>query len=104
MEPQHRGQWIAILHKYREKLKKFPRRDWQHNPEEKGFVLPKGFDMQGWQNFITNSDIQEVEAVLLSRILHLPDEEVAQGLGVTVGTIRYRVGRGLRALGGYLES
>lgn len=104
MEPEHRRQWITTLHKYRDKLKKFPRRDWSHSPNELGFVLPKGLDITAWSNFLMNGDGQEVEAVLLSRILHLPDEDVAEGLGVTVGTVRYRVGRGLRAMGGYLES
>lgn len=104
MEPEHRRQWISALHKYRDKLKKFPRRDWSHSPTEPGFVLPKGLDITAWSNFLMNGDVQEVESVLLSRILNMTDEEVAEGLGVTVGTVRYRVGRGLRAMGGYLES
>lgn len=104
MEPAHRAQWIRIAHHYRDKIKKLPRRNWNLSPGEKGFLFPKGFDISGWINFLNNGDLQEVEAVLLSRILCLPDEEVAAGLGVTVGTVRYRVGRGLRAMGGYLES
>ncbi len=104
MESEHRRQWIATLHKYRDKLKKFPRRDWSHSPDEKGFELPKGLDLAAWSNFMMNGDQQEIEAVLLSRILHFSDQDVADGLGVTVGTVRYRVGRGLRAMGGYLES
>lgn len=104
MEPEHCGRWIATLHKYREKIKKIPRRDWAHSPDERGFELPRGFDISAWRNFLNNGDVQEVEAVLLSRILNLSDEYVAEGLGVTTGTVRYRVGRGLRAMGGYLES
>ena len=36
--------------------------------------------------------------------LGFSDQEIAAGLGVTAGTVRYRVGRGLRHLGGYIES
>lgn len=104
MAPEHRPHWIEQAHRYRDKIKKMPKREWIHSTGEKGFIFPKGFDLSGWINFLNNGDLQEVEAVLLSRILLIPEEEVATALGVSVGTVRYRVGRGLRVMGGYLES
>ncbi len=55
-------------------------------------------------DLLSNGEPSEVEAVLLSKILGFSDNEIAEGLGVTSGTVRYRIGRGLRHLGGYLES
>lgn len=71
---------------------------------EKGFVFPVGFDLSLWISFQSAGDPKEVEAVLLSKVLGFTDDEIAQGLQVTPGTVRYRVGRGLRQLGGYIES
>lgn len=104
IEDGHRGRWVALLTKWRAKMRKISPRDWAHYPEERGFVPPENFNTAAWSNFISNGDPSEVEAVLLSRILGFTDAEMAGGLGVTVGTVRYRVGRGLRHLGGYLES
>ena len=104
IEDGHRDRWVALLTKWRSKMRKISPRDWAHYPEEKGFVPPDNFNTAAWSNFMANGEPSEVEAVLLSRILGFTDGEMASGLGVTVGTVRYRVGRGLRHLGGYLES
>jgi DNA-directed RNA polymerase specialized sigma24 family protein len=104
IEGQRRDRWIATLTKWRTKMRRTSPRDWDHFPNEKGFELPAGFKIEAWNNFLNNGEPSEVEAVLLSRILTFSDDEIAIGLGVTRGTVRYRVGRGLRHLGGYLES
>lgn len=63
------------------------------------FVLPKDLNIQTWQEFHKRADSAEFEAVLWSQVLGFSDEEVAEGLGVTEGTVRHRVSRGLRELG-----
>ena len=63
------------------------------------FILPKGFSLGAWRHFYKETDIDDVIAVIWSRILGFSDLQIARGLGVPVGTIRHRVGRGLRQLG-----
>ena len=62
-------------------------------------LLPKNSDWGPWFEFRKLSDFKEFEAVLLHQVLGFSAEEIAEGLTVPVGTIRYRVGHGLRQLG-----
>lgn len=66
---------------------------------EAGWVLPSGISLGAWQDFRKSADPDELLAVIWSKILSLSDVQIAKGLGVTVGTVRHRVGRGLRQLG-----
>lgn len=102
--PEYRADWVRTLHKWRRKVHHLRPKAWSDSPQEKGFVLPEEFDLAIWVSFMSNADLEEVEAVLLSRILAFSDSEIAEGLDVTEGTVRYRVGRGLRRLGGFNES
>lgn len=104
LEVSHRSEWVRSLHRWKKKLNHVRARDWKHIPEHKGFVLPADFDISVWSSFLATGDAGECEAVLFSHILGISDQEIALGLGVTEGTVRYRVGRGLRHLGGFIES
>lgn len=104
LEKDEPAELIQVLHKWKTKLHQISPRDWSHFPDEAGFEWPKDFKMDAWKNFLGVGEADEVEALLLSRFLGFGDEHVADGLNVSVGTVRYRVGRGLRHLGGYLES
>ncbi len=64
-----------------------------------GWSLPDHVDMGPWARFQKEASEEELLSVIFSRILGFSDEEIAEGLKVTVGTTRYRVGRGLRHLG-----
>lgn len=103
LEPMHRARWVQTLTKWRPRLKMVRGRAWAR-PGVTGFLLPMDVNLDVWATYLSAGEPTEVEAVLLSKILGFTDEELAEGLGVTVGTVRYRVGRGLRHLGGYLES
>lgn len=104
LEPRYRAHWVQVLSKWKPKLKSLKGRDWTSNPQESGFIPPRDFNLDVWANFLQTGEATEVEAVLFSKILNFTEDEIAEGLGVTSGTVRYRVGRGLRHLGGYLES
>lgn len=99
-----RSRWIQTLRKWRPRLKQLRGRAWPDFSNQRGFAFSQDFDMGAWTNFVNTGEPSEVEAVLLSQILGFRDGEIAMGLGCTVGTVRYRVGRGLRQLGGFLES
>ncbi|MGE3682470.1 MAG: sigma factor-like helix-turn-helix DNA-binding protein [Bdellovibrionales bacterium] len=103
LEIKHRDRWVEVLAKWKQRLPSLHGRAWADKRDQRGFQIPPGFDMGAWMTFIASCEPTEVEAVLLSRLLGFNDEEIAAGLGVTVGTVRYRVGRGLRHLGGFLE-
>jgi hypothetical protein len=80
---------------------------WEHSPSraqaavshEAGWILPEKSDFGAWQEFKRSADPDEFLAVVWSKLLKFSDQQIAQGLGVTVGTVRHRVGRGLRHLG-----
>lgn len=101
---QHRERWVQTLTKWKDKARTLTPKTWSNVPSDKGFVFPRGFDLSLWISFQSAAEPLEVEAVLLSKILGFTDEEIANGLGITAGTVRYRVGRGLRHLGAYVES
>lgn len=101
---EHKSKWIQILSKWRIRLRSLKSKAWIASAKDAGFVLPPELDINVWMTFLGNGEPTEVEAVLLSKILGFSDEDIAAGLQVTVGTVRYRIGRGLRHLGGYLES
>jgi len=102
--PEHKERWIQVLSKWKPRLRTLRSKTWVATARESGFILPPDLDINVWMSFLGNGEPTEVEAVLLSKILGFSDDEIAVGLGVTTGTVRYRVGRGLRHLGGFLES
>jgi hypothetical protein len=104
MDSSHRAKWVQVLSKWKSRLRSLRGRSWPEAEAGQGFLLPRDFDLVAWTNFLTSGESSEVEAVLFSKILGFDDREIASGLGVTVGTVRYRVGRGLRHLGGYLDA
>ena len=104
LDLDHRSRWISTMHRWKPKVTSLRPRSWSNSATQKGFVMSPDFDIGVWASFLTAVDSGEVEAVLLSRILAFTDEEIAAGLSVSVGTVRYRVGRGLRHLGGFIES
>ena len=100
----HRARWVETLTKFKPHLAQVKPRAWSAQSTERGFTLPGEVDVSLWAAFQSSVDPSEVEAVLLSQVLAFTDDEIANGLKVSVGTVRYRVGRGLRHLGGYVES
>ncbi|MCC7403363.1 MAG: hypothetical protein IT288_03110 [Bdellovibrionales bacterium] len=66
---------------------------------EAGWILPEGVDLGPWMEFQKEADLDEFLAVLWSRVLGISDEAISEGLGVSAGTVRHRVGRGLHILG-----
>jgi hypothetical protein len=56
-------------------------------------------DLRAWSKFHKEATDDDVIAVVLSKILGLADAEIAEGLRISLGTARYRIGRGVRQLG-----
>jgi hypothetical protein len=67
-------------------------------------ILPPKSNWGPWFELRRLSEKHEFNSVLWTRVLGINEEIVARGLGVTVGTIRFRVGRGLKTLGRICQS
>lgn len=61
--------------------------------------LPQGTDMPTWTKFHSTASDDEITAVVLTQILGYKEEEVAEGFDVSVGTMKYRISKGIRHLG-----
>jgi DNA-directed RNA polymerase specialized sigma24 family protein len=68
---------------------------------DSGWKLPDNLDLGLWKEFQKSAPEEELLALIWSRILGFSDQEVSAGLGVTEGTVRFRVGRALRKLGSF---
>lgn len=62
-------------------------------------LIPEGVELSIWRKFQKDGGPAEVVALILSRLLGFDDEAIAKGLNISVGTVRYRVGKGVRGLG-----
>jgi hypothetical protein len=60
--------------------------------------IPKQVDLGPWRQFQKEGDWNEITAVIWNQILEFKTENIALGLEVTTGTVRYRAGHGLRQL------
>lgn len=69
-----------------------------------GWVFPGNFDLELWKDFQQIAKRDEFAVVLWSKVLKLRDDDIARGLSVSEGTVRHRLGRGLRVLGSCLHS
>ncbi len=66
---------------------------------ESGWLIPEGVDLGPWREFQKSAAEDELLTVIWSKILKISDADISEGLGITTGTIRYRLGRALRKLG-----
>lgn len=64
-----------------------------------GWMIPPDLDLGPWREFQKLATQDELLAVIWSKVLEIPATEIAEGLGISEGTIRYRLGRALRKLG-----
>ena len=71
---------------------------------ESGWLLPRSMDMGPWKEFQKSAQEEEFLSLIWSQILKISDEDISLGLGISVGTLRYRVGRALRKLGAFTNS
>jgi hypothetical protein len=71
--------------------------------DETGSVLKASVDLSAWNKFRQDAAEVESTAVILSQILKFSEESIAAGLHISLGTARYRIGKGTRTLGAFLR-
>lgn len=64
-----------------------------------GWVVPAGLDLEVWARYQKDAPDEDIMAVLFSLVLGVSDEDLAEGFQTSTGTIRYRLGKGVRQLG-----
>ena len=63
------------------------------------WVAPSNLDLNIWCRYQKDAHDDEVMALLFSLVLGISDENLAEGFQTSTGTIRYRLGKGVRQLG-----
>ncbi len=85
---------------------------WKHNHSKlirgrpqyslnSGWDLPPGLDIGVWKDFQKNASEEDLLAIVWSKIINISESEIAMGLGLSAGTIRYRVSHAVRKLGAF---
>lgn len=90
---------VALTFKVWSSFKKSIRISQSAVSHEGGWIIPSEVDLGAWRKFRKEALEEEFLVVIWSSVLRFSDEDISQGLGLTVGTIRHRVGRGLKRLG-----
>lgn len=67
-------------------------------------ILPPKSNWGPWFEFRRLGDKNDFHATLWTRVLGFSEAVVAKGLNVSLGTVRFRVGRGLKSLGKICQS
>lgn len=94
---------IRLLSQYYKQFsKQVVRQPLKSEPDIAWAVSPP-VDLGTWVKFHQEVGKSELIAVLLSRVLGFKDEAIASGLGVSLGTARHRIGKGMRQLGAHLK-
>ncbi len=65
--------------------------------------IPSGLNLTSWREFLRDSDWDLAIPTILQQVLDFKVEDVAVGLGVSSGTVVYRVGKSLENLGGFVD-
>ena len=85
-------------------LKKYQKHSFSKNkqnlrsPINKGGFIPS-IDLEPWCDFLRETEDEVALVVILSKILLFKDENIAKAMKISIGTVKYRLGYGLRCLG-----
>ncbi len=63
------------------------------------WTVPANIDLAVWARYQKDAPDEDIMAVLFSLVLGMSDKDLAEGFQTSVGTIRYRLGKGVRQLG-----
>ncbi len=67
-------------------------------------VLPEKSNWGPWFEFRKMADERDYLAVLYEKVLGVKEDLIAKGLKLPIGTVRHRLGRGLKVLGRICQS
>ncbi len=61
--------------------------------------MNKSVEVTYWFDFLKEAESETVTPIIFSQILKVDDDDIAKGLNISVGTLRYRLGKALTKLG-----
>ena len=64
-----------------------------------GFEFPDNFDIVPWKEFRRKSSMDEISVLIWSKVLKIPDHEIASALAISEGTVKYRLAKATQKLG-----
>ena len=78
---------------------KFKKQSILVNFNKSNWTVPGNRTLSPWKEFYQNSSEDEFLMIIWSKILCISDESISTGMGLTRGTVRYRISKGLNLLG-----
>lgn len=82
-----------------EDLKNHPRNGITKITQDSGWIQKPDFKIEPWVAYQKNASEEEIFSVLLYKVLELNPDVVSKCLGLSKGTINYRVSKGVKKLG-----
>lgn len=73
----------------------------QFTPDS-GWLFPKDLDLSPWMEFQKSAPEDELLVSIWTQGLKISNQDLSLALGITEGTIRYRLARAFRKIGGML--
>jgi hypothetical protein len=98
------GALVGVLRKFYEQHRKLLPKHKPVTMPASAWQLPEKTDIASWMKFQKGTADNEVVAVVLSKVLGFSDEAIAEGLNISIGTARYRVGKGIKHLGAIIKA
>ncbi len=66
---------------------------------DSGWLLPHGLQLEPWKEFQKSASSEELFITVVSQILKFPEQTITKVLGLSSGTIRYRLAKTARKIG-----
>lgn len=80
-------------------LSKVPRTGMTNFSADSGWLLPRSLHIEPWKEFQKTASNEELFITVISQILKFPEATLTQVLGLSSGTIRYRLAKTIRKIG-----
>lgn len=81
------------------KLKKENRTGVARYSPDTGWLLPKNISLEPWKAFHKEATDEELFVTVLTKVLHFRIDKIVEALGLSSGTIRYRLSKAARKIG-----
>jgi hypothetical protein len=91
--------FVLVLAQFWEKLKNETRTGVSKFNQDSGWLIPADLKLEPWCVFHRTASHEEIWMTLLCQILRLPVSRVSELLGISQGTIRYRLARSVKRMG-----